>query len=149
MLTIILPARLSNLDKFVTPVSDWLRSQGLSQPQTFKIELALEEALVNVCRYAYRQEEGLVEVRCQGMDDHRYMIEIIDSGIPFDVCAYPTPELNVCVADRKIGGLGVHLMRRMVDQITYRREGNQNILGLLFRTMPDRNAGTAPCQYRA
>jgi anti-sigma regulatory factor (Ser/Thr protein kinase) len=144
MLTITLPASLSNLEKFIVPVSNWLKSQGLSRQKIVRIELALEEALVNISRYAYPQGRGDIEVRCQLMDKNRYLIEIIDAGIFFDVCALPTPELKACVAEREVGGLGVYLMRNMADEITYRREKDKNILRLIFQATPDRNAGATP-----
>jgi serine/threonine-protein kinase RsbW len=149
MLTITLPASLANLEKLITQVSDWLESNGLSRPQTAKIDLALEEALVNVCRHAYRGGQGDVEVRCRILDGRDCLIEIIDSGIPFDACAYPAPELTACIADRKVGGLGVYLMRNMAEQMTYRRENEKNILTLVFRTTPQRNDGTAESRQRA
>ena len=149
MLTITLPASLSNLEKLLSQVSGWLESSGIPRPQTAKIELALEEALVNVCRYAYRQGQGDVEIHCRITDGRACLIEIIDSGIPFDACAYPAPELTACIADRRVGGLGVYLMRNMADQMTYRRENEKNILSLVFHTMPDRNDGTSAFPQRA
>jgi anti-sigma regulatory factor (Ser/Thr protein kinase) len=52
--------------------------------------------------------------------------------------------LNACVAEREVGGLGVYLMRKMADEITYRREKDKNILRLIFQATPDRNAGATP-----
>lgn len=149
MLTITLPASLSNLEKLLSQVSGWLGSNGIPRSQTARIELALEEALVNVCRYSYRQGEGDVEVRCGITEGRACRIEIVDSGVPFDACAYPAPELTACIADRKVGGLGVYLMRNMADQMTYRRENEKNILSLVFRTSPGRNDGTASSPHRA
>lgn len=149
MLTITLPASLSSLEKILAQVSDWLESSGVPRPQTARIELALEEALVNVCRYAYPQNPGDVEVCCRITDGRDCLIEIVDSGIPFDACAYPAPELTACIADRKVGGLGVYLMRNMADQISYRRENEKNILSLAFRTAPERNDGAAASPQRA
>jgi len=148
MLTITSPASITNLEKLLTQVSDWLGSNGLTRRQTAKIELSLEEALVNVCRYAYHGGQGDVEVRCRITDGRDCLIEIIDSGIPFDACAHPAPELTACIADRKVGGLGVYLMRNMADQMTYRRENKKNILNLAFRTVPDRNDGAAASPQR-
>ena len=146
MLMIKLPAILSNLGKWITPVSEFLKSDGLGQRNIAHIELALEEALVNVCRYAYQPGRGDIEVRCQILDDRRYQIEIIDSGVPFDVCTLPTPELKACIAERKIGGLGVHFIRKMADKMTYRREGDNNILTLIFPAATKRNDEITPFQ---
>lgn len=144
MLKIKLPAHLSNLEKWITPICEFLKGDGLCQRNVAHIELALEEALVNVCRYAYQPGQGDIEVRCQMQDDCRYLIEIVDSGVPFDACALPTPELKACIAERKVGGLGVHLMRTMADEMTYRREGGYNILSLIFQSAPKHNNDAAP-----
>lgn len=146
MLIIKLPALVSNLEKWIIPISEMLKGDGLCQRNITHIELALEEALVNVCRYAYQPGQGDIEVRCQILDDRRYLIEIVDSGVPFDACMLPTPELKACIAERKVGGLGVHLIRKMADEMTYRREGDYNILRLIFQAAPKRNEGAIPFQ---
>jgi serine/threonine-protein kinase RsbW len=146
MLMIKLPALLSNLEKWITPISEFLKGDGLCQRNVTHIELALEEALVNVCRYAYQPGQGDIEVRCQIRDDRRYLIEIVDSGFPFDVCTLPTPELKACITERKVGGLGVHLIRKMTNEMTYRREGDHNILSLIFQAALKRNDGVTPFQ---
>ncbi len=146
MLMIKLPALLSNLEKWITPISEFLKGDGLCKQNVTHIELALEEALVNVCRYAYQPGQGDIEVRCQVLDNHRYLIEIVDSGVPFDVCTLPTPELKACISERKVGGLGVHLIRKMADEMTYQREGDCNILRLSFQAAPKQNDGVTPFQ---
>jgi len=65
-----------------------LREAGFGQEEISKIELASEEALVNIFRYAYPERPGDVEVNCK-LDEGRFILEIIDSGIPFDLTAIP------------------------------------------------------------
>ena len=149
MLSIKLTATLANLEEFTNSVFKWLRSYDVSQRQIRSIELALEEALVNVCRYAYQEQTGDVEVRCLAVNDDRFLIEIIDSGIPFDACALPTPDLKACIAERKIGGLGIHFIKKMATNIEYRRKDGFNILSLTFQATPDRATGMVTLGHNA
>ena len=147
MLSIKLTATLANLEEFTNSVFEWLRSYDVSQKQIMSIVLALEEALVNVCLYAYQERTGDVEVRCRLVNDDRFLIEIIDSGIPFDVCTLPTPDLKACIAERKIGGLGVHFIRKMATSIEYHRKDGFNILSLTFKAVPDRGTGMVTLRH--
>jgi anti-sigma regulatory factor (Ser/Thr protein kinase) len=95
------------------------------------IELAVEEALVNICHYAYRNKAGNVEVHCARDGVHRFRIELIDAGEPFNILTLPPPNLTANLDQRPIGGLGVMLIRSLVDHVVYRREGDRNILQLI------------------
>ncbi len=132
LLAIKLPAKLGNLGRWMEAVSECAREQGVDQKKIGKIQLALEEALVNICTYAYPEEPGNAEVSCQ-QDNSRFIIEIIDSGIPFDMTSIPAPDLPSSIEKRKIGGLGIFLIKRMADEVSYRREGNFNILRLTVK----------------
>ena len=129
LLTINLPAKLENLERWMNAVSECARKQGYDQKRISKIELALEEALVNICKYSYPEEPGNAEVSCK-QDNCRFIIEIVDSGIPFDMTSLPAPDITSSVEQRKIGGLGIFLIKKTVDEVEYRREGNFNILNL-------------------
>jgi serine/threonine-protein kinase RsbW len=61
------------------------------------------------------------------------IIEIIDSGVPFDVTSLTDPDLTADVGERKIGGLGIFLVKKMVDEVKYRREIDRNILTLTIK----------------
>jgi anti-sigma regulatory factor (Ser/Thr protein kinase) len=130
-MTIVLPAKLENLEVWVKSVSDCAESQGFSPKRIREIELAAEEALVNVCNYAYPERTGDVEVICE-IDGNRFIVEIIDSGIPFAITSLPDPDITADADQRKIGGLGAFLIRKMVDEVRYRRENNRNILTLII-----------------
>jgi serine/threonine-protein kinase RsbW len=99
-----------------------------------EIELASEEALVNIVNYAYStKDSGDVEVTCRPEGDTSWIIEFRDWGIPFDVTAYPKPDLESPLSHRKIGGLGSWIIRKLVDQINYRREGDSNLLTFIVK----------------
>lgn len=99
------------------------------------IELAVEEILVNIFRYAYHNGRGDAEVSCQvtKLNSFSYFVVTIkDWGQPFDPFQVPLPNLDLDIDNRPIGGLGVHLVRKAVDSYNYSRVNNTNIVELFF-----------------
>jgi serine/threonine-protein kinase RsbW len=128
-----LEARPDNLDPLVQAAGRLAADNGFSGPRVMKVELAVEEAVTNVINYAYRETPGRVTL--SGIWDpvaKSLTIEIRDSGSPFNVLDLPPPDLTSDLADRRVGGLGVHFIRTLTDQLYYRREEGRNILGLVF-----------------
>ena len=126
------PAKLESLSGFIGSVSDCAKAQGFEQGKISKIQLAAEEALVNIFRYAYPEAPGDVEMICKEESGH-FTIEIIDSGIPFDVTVMPEPRVEGGVHEREPGGLGIFIIKKLMDEIRYRRENDQNILTLIIQ----------------
>jgi anti-sigma regulatory factor (Ser/Thr protein kinase) len=105
-----------------------------SPERRLEVELAVEEALVSTIGHAYRgRQTGDVRLRCGVRDESRLVVELIDSGVPFDPVAAPAPDVTAPIEERRPGGLGVHFIRKLADGAAYRREGNNNVLELLFR----------------
>ena len=97
---------------------------------TMNLNLALEEAVSNVILYAYPDGPGgHVDVDAVIGDDS-VVFTITDRGIPFDPTTLPPPDLNLDVKDRPVGGLGIFLVRRIMDDVAYVREDGKNILTL-------------------
>jgi anti-sigma regulatory factor (Ser/Thr protein kinase) len=126
-----LPAKLSNLRKFVELVSKCAEDQGLDSEKVTDIGVATEEALVNICNYAYQGKSGEVKVTCLLDDENRFIVEIEDRGIPFDVKVLESPNLTPDINEREVGGLGVFIIKELMDEVQYRREGDKNILILI------------------
>jgi len=124
--------KMENLGRLIESVSGCAKAQGFDQERISKIELAAEEALVNIIHYAYLERPGDVEMICQ-VDRGRFIIEIIDSGIPFDVTATPDPDVTAGIQEREPGGLGIFFMKKMMDEVRYRRENDRNILTLIIQ----------------
>ena len=96
-----------------------------------KLRLAVEEAVVNVMEYAYPVENnGEITIKVMS-DGHRMKVIIIDNGIPFDPTTIEKADTTLSVEERKIGGLGLLLVRELMDDINYEREDNRNILTLI------------------
>ena len=127
---VILPAKLECLSEMIKPIKKCAQKQGFSPNRINEIELALEEALVNIISYAYPDPNavGNAEIWCWLNDKALFIIEIKDSGIPFDSLQKDNPELIDNIADRAVGGLGIFLIKQFMDDVKYRREQNYNIL---------------------
>jgi serine/threonine-protein kinase RsbW len=130
MTSLTLPARIDFLPCGLALVVECATAAGFAPKRVMEIELAVEEAFANICLYAYPNGCGEVEVRCTQDETRHLLIELIDFGIPFDMLARPAPDLTVDAAQRQIGGLGIPLIRALMDNATYHREGTRNILRL-------------------
>lgn len=95
------------------------------------ISIAIDEALVNVIRHAYRDADThRIRVRLAVVDG-TFEAEIDDDGIAFDPLSVPAPDVQAPLEKRSVGGLGIHLMRRLMTRISYRREAGRNRLTLV------------------
>ena len=100
----------------------------------YQIDLVLEELIVNTVNYGYDDDaRHEIEVTLTS-DEDVFTVEIIDDGHAFNPLEdAPEPDLDLGIEDRPIGGLGIHLMRVMMDDVHYRREQNKNHLTLIKR----------------
>jgi anti-sigma regulatory factor (Ser/Thr protein kinase) len=114
---------------------DWVESAcaeaGAAPDAAFNLALALEEAVVNVIHYAFVDcpaPHRITVLLDAGPD--RLAAEIVDNGLPFDPLTAPEPDLAQPLLERDGGGLGIHLIRKMMDRVTYRRVDGCNCLRL-------------------
>ena len=140
---ICLPARLESLDDFLRFVAERSEESGLTPRRSREIQLVVEEAVVNVIRNAYPDGPGDIELRWRlEADGSKLSIEVEDAGVPFDLRTVPEPDLKSGLADRKIGGLGIHFIRTLTDRVEHRRQNGKNILTLVFdRRSPQAETG--------
>lgn len=130
MSKLVLPAKMQNFESMMQFIEDVAKSQGFDVKKVNQVKIAAEEALVNVISYAYHDGNGSVEINCDAKEGRGLVIEIIDSGAPFDPTSMPEPDINAPIEDRRIGGLGVYMMHQLMDEVNYRRDGDRNILTL-------------------
>lgn len=125
-------AKIENLSKCIELVSSCAKKQGFENKIINKIELSTEEAIVNIFHYSYRGCYGDVEISCMLGNDDIFFIEITDSGIPFNMLNVPEPEFSadIDIPMHGTGGLGILIIKSLVDDIKYRREDGKNILTL-------------------
>jgi anti-sigma regulatory factor (Ser/Thr protein kinase) len=95
-----------------------------------EIELIVEEVLVNICRHAYGELSGQVQVNCARDNARRLLLEVIDQGRPFNMMEMSPPDLESDVEHRPVGGLGISLIRALANEVSYRRESGRNVLCL-------------------
>lgn len=126
---------LADLDTMHAAISDFSRRHGVPDEVSAPLRLALDELITNVV------EHGLARVPL----DHRSLVLrleanevcvqacIEDNGMPFDPTAAARVEPAGAVDDRPIGGLGLHLVRRSIDRMDYRRDGERNLLTIAKR----------------
>ncbi|MCP4716587.1 MAG: ATP-binding protein [Deltaproteobacteria bacterium] len=125
--TLRLPAQLESLERFRLFMLHKVEQWGLSSSMVLKLELVLEEVLTNVVKYAYRGTAGEVELGCR-LTGSELVVVICDRGVEFNPLAKPPPDTSEDIESRQIGGLGIHMVRHMVDRLEYRREGDTNVL---------------------
>lgn len=139
MTSLKLPAKIESLARLLAHVEHYAAVAGFSPERVEEIKLAVEEALINICRYAYPDEFGEVEVICLERNTGDFIIEIIDAGNEFNILALPAPDLTADIEHRQVGGLGVLLIRSIADMVSYRREEGRNILQLLIQSPSRKN----------
>ena len=128
---IVVLAHLSSLQKSVAFVSSFTRNLGFDPRRLSEIELCVEEILVNIFNYAYPGESGEVKISCRSGPGGTLTIEIVDSGIPFNILSSDDPDVSLNIDERHIGGLGIYFVKQLMDRVEYRRENNKNVLLLI------------------
>lgn len=99
-----------------------------------QIDVAIDELLANIASYAYETGEGQVTVRFDFQPDNRTVaLTFIDSGIPYDPLAKPDPDVALEVEKRSVGGLGIFLVKKTMDDMTYARRDGHNVLTIRKR----------------
>lgn len=127
------PNRMTALAAVAKEVFEWLANLPLSSRAKYSVGLAVEEMASNIIKYGYdddREHEIAVHVAAQ---DDRVEIVFEDDGHAFDPTGHPKPDLERIVESRKIGGLGIELVRRICENMSYQRVGNRNRLVLHVR----------------
>jgi len=118
---------IPQLSEFIEGICEEL---NLDMSTTMNLNLALEEAVVNVMEYAYPTDvQGDVTINAIANDTHLVFI-IIDSGIPFDPTKKEEVDTTLSAEERPIGGLGIHLVRELMDSVDYEYRDCKNILTL-------------------
>ena len=118
---------IPQLNEFIDSVAEEV---GLEMSLTMSLNLALEEAVVNVMEYAYPEgQKGDVEIEVTA--DQEWMTFVIaDTGIAFDPTMKEDADTTLSAEERPIGGLGIFLVRQLMDVIDYKRQDNKNVLTL-------------------
>ena len=110
---------LHNLEKIGDYITDCANHAGLSDVEVYAVKLAVDEAVTNIIEHGYGQEcPSRIDVTCEFLNDGLKVV-IYDDAEPFDPSLVPEPEINVSLDEIKPRGLGIFLMRKMMDEVTY------------------------------
>ncbi len=121
-------ASVSNLADTMDFITEQAEAAGLSAPAVHQLELACEEIVVNVVHHAYKDVPGLMRISCSSRKAGEIDVEIVDWGPSFNILDAPEPDLQSDIALRPIGGLGVFLAKQVVDELTWEREDDANVV---------------------
>jgi anti-sigma regulatory factor (Ser/Thr protein kinase) len=128
-----IPNRRDKMSEVAEMIESFVTAQGGSRETVHDIGVVLDEALGNIISYGYGpQENGDILVRA-AVQDGRIVIEIEDDGRPFDPLTAPAPDLTASLRERKVGGLGIHFIRQLMDDVAYARIADTNRLRLSKR----------------
>lgn len=109
-------------------IEQFCAGHGVPTDALFKINVVVEEILTNVIMHGFADTDRHEIVVTMTRETGQIVVEVSDDGIAFDPLQAPPPDLTSALEDRKVGGLGIHFMRTMMDGAAYRREGGRNHL---------------------
>lgn len=124
-----LEAKVENLSEVVRFVDAQLEAADCPMKIQMQIDIAVEEIFVNIANYAYAPEIGTATVRVEVMGDPPSVdITFIDKGIPYDPLAKADPDVTLSAEERQIGGLGIFMVKKSMDDVKYAYLDGHNIL---------------------
>ena len=121
---------LSELDTLCRNLQQFGQSLGLSNKALFQICLAVEEIVSNIISYGYNDDAVHWIKIAISHNQGTLIIRLEDDGIPFDPLLAEEPDCECPVEERKVGNLGIHLCKKVMDEMIYERCGNKNVLTL-------------------
>ena len=125
----IFPADTAALDDVHAFAEAALEQAGCPHKTVMPLTVALEEVFVNIAHYAYPDGSGTVRLAIgHDPESHTVTFRLTDSGIPFNPLSHQDPDLSLPAEERPIGGLGIYMMKRTMDQASYEYLSGQNIL---------------------
>ena len=127
--SVTIPADKSNIVKALAPIKELLNRLDVDPRTAYKLEVAYEEVLTNVASYAYDDNVGEMRVEYDLTESPRTLVvTVIDSGKPFNPLDIKEPDLDTPISERQIGGLGIFIVKKTMDDVEYVRKDEKNIL---------------------
>ena len=122
-------ASIDRIPWLTEQVDGLLESLDCPMRAQMQIDVAIDELLANIASYAYGTGKGEVTVRFDfDPGDRTVVLTFIDSGVPYDPLAKPDPDVTLEVDKRSVGGLGIFLVKKTMDDMTYARLDGRNVL---------------------
>ena len=124
---------MSEVARLQDQLESFARQHGLAARVLHDVQLALEEHLTNLLSHGYDDKLEHPISACVQLSATDLRVEVADDGHPFNPLERPAPDLSKSIDERPIGGLGIHMMRKSLDDMEYRRVDGKNILVMIKR----------------
>lgn len=131
MKELTIAATVENIEVVTDFVNQQLELLECPMKAQMQIDIAIDELFSNIAHYSYNPEVGQATVRVEVVENPlAVIITFIDNGIPYDPLAKEDPDLTLSAEERQIGGLGIYMVKKSMDEITYEYKEGQNILSI-------------------
>lgn len=131
MKELTLQATLENLEQVLDFIHDNLEKNGCKRKVQIQISIAVEEIYVNIAHYAYNPQVGPVTIQVRvGGTPSQLIIRFLDCGVPYNPLDTQKPDIELSANDRQIGGLGILMVKKSMDEVGYEYLDGKNILTL-------------------
>ena len=131
MKELTIAATVENIGAVTDFVNEQLAALDCPMKAQMQIDIAIDELFGNIAHYAYNPDVGEATVRVEVTGEPlSVVITFIDGGVPYDPLSAADPDITLSAEERAIGGLGIFMVRKSMDEITYRYEGGKNILAI-------------------
>ncbi|MDE6738734.1 MAG: ATP-binding protein [Lachnospiraceae bacterium] len=132
MKELVLQASADRLEEVQEFVRGEMEAAGSSLKAISQVEIAVEEIYINIAHYAYPSGGGEAVIRCEiGGETPKITIQFVDAGTPFDPLAREDADISLSAEERSIGGLGILMIKKLMDEVTYCYEEGKNILTIV------------------
>lgn len=129
MKEITIEAKIENIEKVTAFVDEQLERLDCPPKAEMQINIAIDELFSNIANYAYNPETGDATVRVEVQEKPTaVVITFIDKGVPYDPLKKDDPDITLSAAERQIGGLGIYMVKKSMDEIAYEYKDGKNIL---------------------
>ncbi len=129
MKELTIDATIENVAAVTAFVDEQLEQLGCPMKTQCQVDVAIDELFGNIANYAYNPDIGTVTVRVEVTENPlAVVITFIDNGIPYDPLAKGDPDITLSVEERQIGGLGIYMVKKSMDDVSYEYKDGKNIL---------------------
>jgi anti-sigma regulatory factor (Ser/Thr protein kinase) len=125
-------ATIENLDRVLAFLDTELEGIDCPMKEQMQLDVAVEEIFVNIASYAYQPGTGDALIQVESLDGpKRVEVTFVDSGVPYNPLLKEDPDVTLSVEERQIGGLGIYMVKKSMDDMTYEYKDNKNILKII------------------
>lgn len=131
MKELTIAATVENIETVTDFVNEQLEALNCPRKAQIQIDIAIDELFGNIAQYAYNPEIGQATVQVEVVEEPlSVVLTFIDNGVPYDPLAKADPDTTLSAEEREIGGLGIYMVKKSMDDITYEYKDGQNILAI-------------------